>query len=107
MSVPDKKIEELFPDSDDEWEKMMSGMTDDELVAYLRTVYELLSSEPDKYPPTITPELLEEIRSGADKFEVSIHRAKIAEQNAAMAKAAVERTADALLAALPDKKKGH
>ena len=107
MSTSDKAIEDLFPDSDAEWEKMMSAMNDEELVVYLRSVCELLSSNGEKLPPTITPELIEQIRQGGDKFEVAIHRAKIAEQNAAIAKAAVDRAADALLAGLPDKKRGN
>jgi hypothetical protein len=103
----DEEIEEMMGlNSDEDWEKMMRGLGDKELLEYMRRVYEAISQDPEA-SGLVPPDVLEEMRAGTDKFEKAVRAVKIAEQNEVIAKADLARTADALLAALPEKKRGH
>ena len=100
------EIERLFPDSDEEWEKMVGSMNDAELIAYLRNVTEALAHDPAA-SAVVPPDVVEDLKTNTDKYQTTVRDVEIAEQNAALARAALERTADAILTSFPDKTRGH
>ena len=87
---------EPVPQTDEEWEAALASLNDDELVAYLLRVHQTISQNPDAYP-SITLKHLEDLYCKAETFRMHVQAAKIADQNAAIAKAKMERSADEML----------
>lgn len=103
----DDIIEMMHFDNDEEWEAMMRGMSDEECIAYVRRMYEVIAGDPEKYPGP-TPEMLEQMRKSADEHEKACRAADLAEQRSRIAKARLDATANAMLIESAAKKtKGH
>jgi hypothetical protein len=100
--LPDD-IKEFFPGADD-WFDTASGKSDEELIAYMRKVCDALALNLAALPEGITPEMIDEMRIYADKFEISVKQEKIAIENNQVARssvahirARVESISDAML----------
>ena len=92
---------------DPRWEEALTKLSDDELIAYLKQVHDVISADREAFS-FVPDELLNALKDDREGFVQKVRRAKIAEQEAAASKAALDRPADDILASLDDHgKKGN
>ena len=99
-----RSLEELLAPSEEEWDEMVNNFTDEEFSEYFRDFFEAFAQNPET-----SPEILDDLRAKAEHFKESVEKVRTAEQAEAIARARLERTADALLLAHNklDRSKGH
>lgn len=104
--MTDKKENNLFDQTDEEWEAMIAGFSDEELIAYFERIREARANDLDAFPG-FTDEMAEDLKATTEKFKESVKQVKIAELDLAIARKNVEIDADNLLRILPDTGKGN
>ena len=89
--------------TDEEWEAAYLALTDYEQIAYVKKRIAELRND----PKGLTPEQIDKMEAGILDFQKLVEAERIAIREEAIARARVDRSADALLAAMPDRKRGN
>ena len=94
--------------TDEEFETMMKGFSDEELLAYMENVREAVAKNPAAFP-WATQQRLDDIAGKEEIFRKNIHAANESQRQADIATATMNRSADRLLAVFNevDKSKGN
>lgn len=83
--------------TDEEYDAMIKGFSDDELLAYMQNIRNAIEQNPEAYA-WATQEMLDDIACKQETFRKRVRIAKEAQRQADIATAKVDRTADRYLA---------
>ena len=97
----------VIPIDDPRWEEALKALSDDEFIAYMQHLYEVISADRESFS-FVTDEILESLKANREDFLKEVAKCKRLDAEAAAAEAKLNASADKYLANLDDHgKKGH